>query len=66
MQQNLDRDKHKKGGERIYQDGDFVVVSPDAGGVARAKKFQQLINYKQANKNQIAIIIKERNYNLNG
>jgi len=31
---------------------DYVIVSPDAGGVARAKKFQDLINYNLKDPNK--------------
>lgn len=35
-----------------------VIVSPDAGGVARAKKFQELFNKKTKNDCSLAMIIK--------
>ena len=40
-----------------------MIVSPDAGGVARAKKFQDLINYNLKDPNKqcgLAMIIKQR------
>lgn len=37
-----------------------VIVSPDAGGVARAKKFQELFNKKTSNDCSLAMIIKQR------
>jgi len=36
------------------------MVSPDAGGVTRAKKFQELYNYKNGTECGIAMIIKQR------
>ena len=38
----------------------YVIVSQDAGGVARAKKFQDMINYssKHEKKCELAMIIK--------
>ncbi|EGR27076.1 phosphoribosylpyrophosphate synthetase, putative [Ichthyophthirius multifiliis] len=38
----------------------IVVVSPDAGGVARAKKFQEILNKKANNECTLAMIIKQR------
>jgi len=37
-----------------------VIVSPDAGGVTRAKKFQDLINHNGAANASLAMIIKQR------
>ncbi|KAL4439526.1 hypothetical protein ABPG74_003928 [Tetrahymena malaccensis] len=37
-----------------------VIVSPDAGGVARAKKFQELFNKKTGQECSLAMIIKQR------
>lgn len=38
----------------------MVIVSPDAGGVARAKKFQELFNKKIGENCSLAMIIKQR------
>lgn len=37
-----------------------VIVSPDAGGVARAKKFQELFNKRTKQDSSLAMIIKQR------
>jgi ribose-phosphate pyrophosphokinase len=41
---------------------EYVVVSPDAGGVGRAKKFRDLLNFKlpDEKKSGLAMIIKQR------
>lgn len=36
------------------------MISPDAGGVARAKKFQELLNSVGAKDSTLAMIIKQR------
>ncbi|KRX03184.1 hypothetical protein PPERSA_07012 [Pseudocohnilembus persalinus] len=45
---------------RKNPDNDFVIVSPDAGGVARAKKFQELFNHHTGQNYGLAMIIKQR------
>ncbi|EGR27905.1 phosphoribosylpyrophosphate synthetase, putative [Ichthyophthirius multifiliis] len=38
----------------------MVIVSPDAGGVTRAKRFQELFNIKARQNSSLAMIIKQR------
>lgn len=39
---------------------DIVVISPDAGGVTRAKNFQALLSSVGVRKTSLAMIIKQR------